>query len=74
LPKLQGHDPMTLSVTAITPAMTFRPLSPLLARLIADATHELENGRIVPPIEPAFAVAKPEAANPATRRGLDLRA
>jgi hypothetical protein len=48
----------------ITPALTLRPLSPMLERLVANAHKDIDEALIRTPLRPVLAVGAPETAAP----------
>jgi len=48
----------------ITPALTLRPMSPILERLVANAHKDIDEALIRTPLRPVLAVAQAEAAPP----------
>jgi hypothetical protein len=56
---------MTINaVPNITPALTLRPLSPMLERLVANAHKDIDDALIRTPLRPVLAVGEAEPATP----------
>jgi hypothetical protein len=56
---------MTINtVPNITPALTLRPLSPMLERLVANAHKDIDEALIRTPLRPVLTVGEAEATPP----------